>query len=122
MKLDRAMHSVDGKHLLRTCVWPVDIDCSRVAASRMQIVPAWPPVACNMNKIDGNLHATGSHVDTICMRLAATRVQFACDWRPLSYNLHAAGGHSVTICMRLVATRLEDKRQADKRRVKGRLY
>jgi hypothetical protein len=23
---------------------------TRVAASRMQIVPAWPPVACNMNK------------------------------------------------------------------------
>jgi hypothetical protein len=40
----------------------------------MQIVTAWPPVAYNMNKIDGNLHATGGHAGTICMRLAATRL------------------------------------------------
>jgi hypothetical protein len=59
--------------------------CIQLAASRMQIVPAWPPGACNMNKIT-----------EICMRLAATRVQFACDWRPLRYNLHATGSHSVT--------------------------
>ncbi len=51
----------------------------------MQIVPAWPPVACNMNKIT-----------EICMLLAATGVQFACNCRPLGYNLHATGGHSVT--------------------------
>jgi hypothetical protein len=37
-------------------------------------------------------------------------------------NLHATGGHSGTICMRLVANRLQDKRKADKRCVKGRLY
>ncbi len=51
------------------------INCTRVVASRMQIVLAWPPVACNMNKINGNLHATGSHAGTICMQLAATRLQ-----------------------------------------------
>jgi hypothetical protein len=61
-------------------------NCTRVAASRLQIVPAWPPVSCNMNKIDGNLHATGGHAGTICMRLVATRVQFASDWRPLGYQ------------------------------------
>jgi hypothetical protein len=47
----------------------------------------------------------------VCMRLAASRM-----------NLHATDGHSGTICMRLVATRLQDKRQADKRCVKGHLY
>ena len=41
----------------------------------------------------------------------ANRPKFACDWRPLSYNLHETG-----------ATPLQDKRQADKRCVKGRLY
>jgi hypothetical protein len=56
----------------------------------MQIVPAWPPVACNMNKIHRNLHATGGHAGK---------------------NLHATGGHSSTICLRLVAARLQDKRQ-----------
>ncbi len=61
------------------------VNCTRVAASCMQIVPGWPPVACHMNKIDWNLHATDGH-GTICMWLAATRVQ----------NLHAIGGHSVT--------------------------
>jgi hypothetical protein len=79
----------------------------------MQIVPAWPPVTCNMNKINGNFHATGGHLGTICMQLVATRVQFACDWRPLGYNLHVIGGHLGTICMRLAATRLQDKRQVD---------
>jgi hypothetical protein len=45
----------------------------------MQILPVWLPVACDMNKIDGNLPASGGHLGTICMRLAVTRVQFACD-------------------------------------------
>jgi hypothetical protein len=72
------------------------INCSRVAASHMQIVLAWLPVACNMNKIDRNMHATGGHAGTICMRLAVTQVQYACDWRLLRYTLHGTGGHSVT--------------------------
>jgi hypothetical protein len=29
-----------------------------LAASGIQIVPEWPPVACNMNEIDSNLPAT----------------------------------------------------------------
>jgi hypothetical protein len=37
-------------------------------------------------------------------------------------NLHATDDHAGTICMPLAATRLQDKRQADKRCVKGRLY
>ncbi len=50
-------------------------NCTCVADNRMQIVPTWLPVACNMNEIDRNLHATGSHVVTICMRLVAPRFQ-----------------------------------------------
>jgi hypothetical protein len=43
------------------------------------ILPEWPPVTCNINKIDGNLHAPGGHA---------------------VYNfhvhVHATGSHSVT--------------------------
>ncbi len=69
------------------------IDCTREPASRMQIVPTRPPVPCNINEI--------SHAGTICMRLAATWVQFACIWRPLGYNLHATGSHLGTIYKQL---------------------
>jgi hypothetical protein len=51
----------------------------------MQIVPARPPVACNMDKLAEicmRLALTG----TIFMRLAATQIQFACKWRPLGYK------------------------------------
>jgi hypothetical protein len=72
-------------------------NCTRVAASCMQIVPGWPPVACNMNKINGNLHATGSHSGTMCMLLATNRVQFVCDWPPDAFNF----------CIRLAATRVQ---------------
>jgi hypothetical protein len=34
------------------------------------------------------LHVTGSHVGTICMQLATTRVQFICDWQPPGYNFY----------------------------------
>ncbi len=47
-----------------------------VATSRIQIVPSWPPVACNMNKIDGKLPGTGGHAGTVCVRLVATWVLF----------------------------------------------
>jgi hypothetical protein len=66
----------------------------RVAASHKQIVPEWPPVAGKFPAILVMLHATGSHKSTMCMRLAATRVQFTCVWRPLG-----------TIWMRLPASR-----------------
>jgi hypothetical protein len=71
----------------------------------MQIVPVWPPVACNMNKIDGNLPATGGHAGAICMQLAAKRAQFACNWRPSGYNLHVTGGQAGTIWLQLAARR-----------------
>jgi hypothetical protein len=62
----QSLHAIGGQsHIIFT----------RVAASRMKIVPAWPPVACNMNKIGQNLDATDGHAGTICMRLAATRLQ-----------------------------------------------
>jgi hypothetical protein len=71
--------------LLVSCLvieWP-PVACKLYpsTASRMQIVqivPAWPPVACKLQPIN-----------SCCMRLAATRVQFACDWRPGGYNLYA---------------------------------
>ncbi len=44
------------------------IICTWVAASWMQIVPVWPPVACNMNKNGRNLHATGGHAGAICVK------------------------------------------------------
>jgi hypothetical protein len=59
------------------------INCTQVAASRMQIVPEWSPVACN-----------GGHMGTICMRLAATRVQFACAWRPLGFKTRVKQIHT----------------------------
>ncbi len=47
------------------------------------------------------LHATGGNAGAICMRLAATRVQFICYWRPLGYNLYAtvrlAASHMQTL-------------------------
>jgi hypothetical protein len=70
----------------------------------MQIVPEWPPVNANCTRVAASrmqiyvdfimLHATGCHAGTICMRLAATRVQFAYDWRPLGYNLYVTGSQS----------------------------
>jgi hypothetical protein len=48
---------------------------TRVASSLMQIVAVWPPVACKMKKIAGNLPASGGHAGTICMRLKATLVR-----------------------------------------------
>jgi hypothetical protein len=93
------------KHLLSACL----LSCDRVAASRMQIVPEWPPDACKVYPSGRQLHgnfslfyfmllATGGQSGTICMRLAAIRVKFACDWRP---------GHSGTIYMRLAASRMQ---------------
>ncbi len=84
--------------------------CMQLAASHIQVVLKWPPVACNMNKINGSLPGTG-----------ATRVQFACDWLPLRYNLRATDcqQHAIFVCnfrpvayqyyfcMRLTANRLQ---------------
>ncbi len=62
------------------CVW-------RLAASRKQIVPEWPPVACKNST-----------------RLAASRIQIVPEWRPVAcklpwilFMLHATGGHAGTI-------------------------
>ncbi len=49
----------------------------RLTVSHIKFVPEWPPVACNMNKIDGNLHAPGGHA-------------------VYNFHVHATDGHSVT--------------------------
>ncbi len=71
-------------HLLSACL----LSCYRLAASCMQIVHLWPPVACRFWLILFMLHATGGHTCTICMWLAVNQVQFACNWRPLCYSLY----------------------------------
>ncbi len=65
--------------LLSACL----LSCNRVAASCMQIVPAWMPVACKFPPILSMLHVTGGHAGTICMRLTATRLQIICNWPPV---------------------------------------
>jgi hypothetical protein len=76
-----------------------------VAARCMLIVPSWPPVTYNMNKINVNLRAIGRNASTICMRLVAARVQFVCDWRPPWYDLFATG-HQTHIISPLLPLRL----------------
>jgi hypothetical protein len=78
------------------------INCNRLAASRMQIAPAWPPVACKIKKIDGNLPATGGHICTICMRLGTIYKRLAASRMQV---LYATGGHPDTICLELAARR-----------------
>ncbi len=84
-------------------------NCSRrVIAKNCRLCMQLAASACKLLPHDRQSNATG--------------IKSTCNWRPHGYNLHATGGHSVTICMRLGATRLQDKRQADKRCVKGRIY
>jgi hypothetical protein len=78
------------------CKVSMRLNCTRVAASCMQIVPEWPPVACKFYLRGRQSHGAWIKLAEFCMRLAAMGVQFACDWRPLGYNLHASGGHSGT--------------------------
>jgi hypothetical protein len=54
-----------------------------VAASHMQIIPEWPPIAVKFPSILFMLPGTGGHAGTICMQWAATWVQFECDWPPV---------------------------------------
>jgi hypothetical protein len=89
----------------------------RFAASRIQIVPKWPPFACNFlplwppvaGKLPSiihvacdwrpcryNLNATGRQTHIISLgtvlnytTLAATRVQIECDWPPVECNFLA---------------------------------
>jgi hypothetical protein len=80
----------------------------RLAASRVQILPEWPPVACKFYLRCCLSHATWIQVTVICLGLAATRLQFA-----------VTGGHSGTIwmwlaavcyfCMQLAATLVQFK-------------
>ena len=64
--------------------------CSRMAASRIQFVQGWPPVACNTSKNGGHLPATGGHPGIIWMRLAATRQRNS--GRLAASRMHAGGG------------------------------
>ncbi len=51
------------------------INCTRVATSRMQIVPQWLQVACKLYPCGRQSHATWIKLIEICMRLAATWLQ-----------------------------------------------
>jgi hypothetical protein len=90
-------------NLLSACL----LSCNRVAASRIEIVPKWPPVACKLYPRGSQSHATFGRFHSCFMPLAATRVQFACDWQPLGYNLYVTGSHSGTIYMRMAASRMQ---------------
>ncbi len=70
-----------GKMLSKNWMW--------LAASRLQVVPEWPLVACKLYPTTW-IKSTG-----ICMRLVDTRVWFACDWPPLGYNLYVTGRQPV---------------------------
>ncbi len=61
-------------------------NCTRLAASRMQISVDFIHVACDWRPHSYNFHATGGHSGTICMWLAATRIQFECDWPPVFWK------------------------------------
>ncbi len=77
-------------HLLSACL----LSCNRVAASRMQIVPEWLPVACKLYPRGCQSHANFRWF-----------IHVACDWWPCEHNLHA-GGHLGTNYMRLAASRM----------------
>ena len=62
----------------------------RLAASRIQFVQGWPPVACNTSKNGGHLPATGGHPGTIWMRLAASRPRNS--GRLAASRMHAGEG------------------------------
>jgi hypothetical protein len=72
----------------------VCLSCTQVAASCMQIVPEWTPVACKLYPRGRQLNANFSQFYSCCMRLAATQIQFSFDWQPLRYNLYATGRQS----------------------------
>jgi hypothetical protein len=51
----------------------------RLVASRIQIVPEWPPVACKLYPL------ANSHLFfQFACDWAATRIQFVCNWRPVA--------------------------------------
>jgi hypothetical protein len=60
-----------------------------MAASPMQIVPVWPPVA--QITVDlFMLHATSGHTGFFCIQLVATPLQFICNWPPVACNISMA--------------------------------
>ncbi len=80
-------------HLLSACL----LSCNRVAASRMQIVPAWLPVACKFWLILFMLHATAGHVGTICMQLGTTRYNLYASPMPILHVQAASFGSKPTV-------------------------
>jgi hypothetical protein len=72
----------------------VFLSCTRVAASRMQIVPEWTPVACKLYPRVRQLNANFSQFYSCCMQLTAKQIQFSFDWQPVGYNLYATGRRS----------------------------
>ncbi len=83
------------------------LSCNQVAASRMQIVPEWPPIACKLYPSGRQSHANW---------VAASRMQIVPKWPPVAWKfplilfmLHVTGGHAGTICMQLAATQVQFK-------------
>jgi hypothetical protein len=90
-------------HILSTCL----LSCNQVAASRLQIVPDWPTVACKLYPTGRQLHENCAHVASSRIQISVAFIHVACDWRPLGYHLYATGGHSGTIFMRLAVSHMQ---------------
>ncbi len=76
-----------------------------------------------------SFHATGGQSHINCTRVATSSMWIVPSWPPVACKLyprgrqsHATWIKSAKICMWLADTRVQDKRQADKRCVKGHLY
>jgi hypothetical protein len=63
------------------CTWP--LAQAKFASVFLIFASVWLSVA-----ISSRVQCTRLATSTICMPLAATRVQFACDWWPFRYNLY----------------------------------
>ncbi len=65
----------------------------------------WLPVTCKFPPFLFMLHVTGGQRGTICMQLAATRVQIIYDWSPVAWKfLHAQAASCLQSCQFCAST------------------
>ncbi len=76
----------------------------RLAASRIQIVPEWPPVACKLYPSGRQLHANYTRVAASCMQIIPEWPPVACKLYPRGRQSHATWIKSMGICLWLAAT------------------